>query len=90
MSRLDDRGFFLEAVYDEFDRAEKKFPSTHCALAALMEEVGELAQAMLHFHLEGKGSEMQIKKEAVQVAVMAMRIALDGDPSIRHPILSAK
>jgi hypothetical protein len=43
---------------------------------ALGEEVGELARAMM-----GE-SDDRVRKEAVQVAVMAMRIALDGDSSV--------
>ena len=51
-------------------------------VAALTEEVGELAQAMLHIR-EGKGTDWtRVYREAVQVAVMAMRAATEGDHTL--------
>ena len=75
---------FIQELGTEYARATDKFPSSNCATIALMEEVGELAQALLHYHLENKGSKEAIRKEAVQVAVMAMRIYAENDPSIHH------
>lgn len=72
---------FLGEVYQELVRARTKFPSSACSVAGLMEEVGELAQAVLK-NAAGKWPESRIREEAVQVAVMAMRVALEGDPSI--------
>jgi len=46
-------------------------------LAALMEEVGELAQAII----QGQPRKA-ILAEAVQVAVMAQRIATEGDRTL--------
>lgn len=65
------------AIHDlksEIDRAVTKFPSNKHLLAALMEEVGELAKALL------EGDE-EYYLEAIQVACVAIRIATEGDPS---------
>ena len=73
---------FLNEVEIEFVKARQKFPQPNPSLAALTEEVGELAQAMLHIR-EGKVNYWEdIYKEAVQVATMAARCALEGDPTI--------
>jgi hypothetical protein len=72
---------FLGEVYQELARARKKFPDSRCCTVALMEEVGELAQAMLKV-AAGKWPESRIREEAVQVAVMAIRVCLEGDSSI--------
>lgn len=65
------------AVHDvkmELDRARAKHPENKHMLAALMEEVGELAKALL----EGDD---EYYTEAIQVACVAIRIATEGDPS---------
>lgn len=64
----------LTAVGAEVMRARFKFPANAHLLAALMEEVGELAQAML----EGRPRD-EIEKEAIQVACVAVRIVEEGD-----------
>lgn len=71
---------FLLEVLTELRRAQTKFPDSVLCVAALMEEVGELAQAMLKVRA-GKWPKERIREEAVQVAVMAMRVALEGDRS---------
>jgi len=66
----------LDALADiaaELERARKKFPGKNVTFAALVEEVGELATALF------SEPRADVEKEAVQVAVMAMRIILDGD-----------
>lgn len=60
-------------ILAELDRARTKFPGKNVTFAALVEEVGELATAIF------EESADRVRKEAVQVAVMAMRIVLDGD-----------
>lgn len=51
-----------------------------------MEETGELAKAMLHTTYGGvEAGWKNIRKEAIQVAVMAIRAALEGDPSLVTP-----
>lgn len=64
----------LAAVSAEVARARAKFPRNAHLLAALTEEVGELAAAML----EGLSLE-EIQKEAIQVACVACRIVEEGD-----------
>lgn len=71
---------FLDAVGDELQRARAKFPSSRLSVAALMEEVGELAQAMLKV-AAGKWDKSRIMEEAIQVAAMACRVAVEGDSS---------
>lgn len=70
--------FFIESVHEELNKATRKFPWPNPNLAALMEEVGELAQAFL----QDKPFE-EIYKEAVQVATMAARCAIEGDPQFK-------
>lgn len=59
----------------ELDSARVKFPGDRVTYTALCEEVGELAKALLD------ESSDRVEEEAVQVAVMAMRVVLDGDSS---------
>lgn len=66
---------FLNDVSQEVHYAVRRYPYPNPNLAALMEEVGELAQAMLQ-----KRNRSEIYSECVQVAAMAMRCALEGDP----------
>lgn len=60
-------------ILAELTRARAKFPGKNVTFAALVEEVGELATATF------EESADRVHKEAVQVAVMAMRMILDGD-----------
>lgn len=59
---------------EEILKAREKFPGNRYLLAALVEEVGELAKA----YLQREGKEA-IRKEALQVACVAMRIYEEGD-----------
>ena len=78
----DDLDFFHD-VQQELIRARMKFPSPHFSMTALTEEVGELARALLKAKA-GKGTALQVWQEAVQVAAMALRVAVEGDLSIRN------
>lgn len=60
-------------ILAELTRARAKFPGKNVTFAALVEEVGELVTATF------EESADRVRKEAVQVAVMAMRMILDGD-----------
>lgn len=60
-------------ILAELQRARAKFPGKNVTFAALVEEVGELAKATF------EEPRVNVRKEAVQVAVMAMRMVLDGD-----------
>lgn len=88
---------FLKDISAEFDFAPKKFPGNEDQLVALMEEVGELAQALLDLKQkklkrnaavlgaldisDESAHSIEIWKEAVQVASMAAKIAILGDKS---------
>lgn len=71
---------FVEDVAAELLKARAKFPSSALSLAALTEELGELARAMLHLRA-GKTPAEHVWQEAVQVAAMVQRVAVEGDPS---------
>ena len=62
----------LVAFNTELTKARTKFPSPNKNFIALVEEVGELAKDLL----EDKAS---FKQEAIQVAVMAIRVLEEGD-----------
>lgn len=76
---------FFERVRDELARARAKYPGNVLVLAALTEELGELAEAvgdaeMLPPTSPGReGAELAVHEEAVQVAAMACRLATEGD-----------
>lgn len=67
----------LSEIQAELARARSKFPGDGVTMLALMEEVGELAKATF------EEPKVRIREEAVQVAVMAMRVILDGDGTLR-------
>lgn len=76
----------FKEIAAELLRARSKFPAPNLNMCALTEEVGELAQALLHTRFGGRcAGWTNVRKEAIQVAVMAIRIALEGDPSIAVP-----
>jgi NTP pyrophosphatase (non-canonical NTP hydrolase) len=60
-------------LVNELDYARHKFPDNQYLMTALAEEVGELAEAYL---IEPNSAAM--RKEALQVACVAMRIATEG------------
>ena len=73
---------FMQKVNDQYSIATQKFPAPNPNCAALTEEVGELAQALLHLR-EGKSNDWnRVFEEAVQVATMAARCAIEGDATI--------
>ncbi|MDP1875673.1 hypothetical protein [Phenylobacterium sp.] len=67
---------FLAEVRAELIRARAKFPGDRIMTIALAEEFGELAKAILD------EPTANVRKEAVQTAVMAARVVLDGDGSV--------
>ncbi len=76
---------FLVATAEEIDAAQEKFPSNKHQLAALGEEVGELFNAMLEYDSGNPTVDVEhIVAEAIQVAAMAARVALEGDASFKH------
>ena len=73
---------FLHDVAEAIPSAMAKFPQPNPNIAALAEEVGEAAQAALHIR-EGKSNDWwRVYDEAVQVAVMAARLAIEGDQTV--------
>lgn len=66
----------LNEIIVELERARTKFPGANATFAALVEEVGELGKALME---EPRSA---VRKEAVQVAVMAIRVVLDGDQTM--------
>lgn len=72
----DDVEAFLDEVRTELLRARSKFPGDRIMTIALAEEFGELCKAVLD------EPAANVRKEAVQTAVMAARIVLDGDGSV--------
>jgi len=64
----------LVEVSSEVNRARNKFPTNLHLLAALMEEVGELAKELLEH-----GNTAHARTEAMQVACVAVRIMTEGD-----------
>lgn len=66
----------LGEIATELARAQSKFPSSNLAMIALTEQVGELAKALLDEPVAN------VRKEAIQVACMALRVAIEGDPSV--------
>ncbi len=69
----------LDAIAGEVMKAREKFPGTRFLLAALVEEVGELAEAI------GTCDKKHIRKEAIQVCAVAIRIIEEGDATTYDP-----
>lgn len=65
-----------QELSDEVDRARRKFPRPDGLMAALTEEVGELARALMDEPAD------RVRAEAIQVAAMALRIIDEGDPTL--------
>ncbi len=67
----------LSSLAEELQRARTKFPGNDLLTIALGEEFGELCQAQLQ-----RKSRDEIRKEALQVACVAIRIYEEGDASL--------
>lgn len=74
---------FCEKVYVEKNFAEKKFPNGKNLLAALMEEVGELAEALLKIEESGHSPE-EVYKEGIQVAAIVYRLIVEGEETYKY------
>ncbi len=64
--------------------AAGKFPANLHMHAALAEEVGELANALLEHHRGNGVSVADVYAEAMQVAAMALRIAVEGSAEFAY------
>lgn len=69
---------FLGEVRAELMRARLLFPGDRIMTIALAEEFGELCKAILD------EPAANVRKEAIQTAVMAARVVLDGDGSVNE------
>ena len=67
---------FFEDVDTEALSATEKFPEPHYLAIALFEECGEVAKAIADESWD------RVYAECVQVAAMACRLALEGDPTL--------
>lgn len=67
---------FIQSLLEEIARARRKFPKRDLLLAALGEEYGETVKACLD------ESTQNVYAEAVQTAAMALRLAIEGDPTL--------
>lgn len=67
-------------IRSELKEARDKFDNRH-TLAALQEEIGELAQAMIGQEIKEEVGQNDVYEEAVQAAAMAIRVATEGDQS---------
>lgn len=83
MEMLNPDEAFVNDQAEELARARAKFPGPNKNFAAMVEEVGDVAKALLDFGL-GKITWREVQEEAIQVAVMAQRIATEGDPTLVH------
>lgn len=77
-------GLVFTMIRDELVAARKAFPENTHKLAALMEEVGELAQAIMQHDRKLGTSAIEVLREAIQVACMAVRIAVEGDDNFLY------
>ena len=71
------RSATIQALAEEIVRARTKFPGNALLTVALGEEFGELCQAQLQ-----RKSRKEIRKEALQVACVALRIYEEGDATL--------
>ena len=77
-------GLVFIMIRDELKAAREAFPGQTHMLAAMVEEVGELAQAIMQHDRQQGTSVQEVLREAVQVAAMAIRIAVEGDDNFLY------
>jgi NTP pyrophosphatase (non-canonical NTP hydrolase) len=69
----------IHAIDAELGRARAGFPMPNPTFTALVEEVGELAQALLKCRPGDASLSARVYDEAMQIAVMAIRVMEEGD-----------
>lgn len=78
-------GRVIRGILQELIEARDKYPEDVHTLAALMREVGTLSDVMIGFDRNREGvTQQDVMKEAIQVAVMAIRVAIEGDNSFAY------
>lgn len=77
-------GLVMKMVADEVAAAREAFPGKTHMLAALVEEVGEVAQAIMQHDRKQGTSVHEVLREAVQVGAMAIRLAVEGDDNFLY------
>lgn len=77
-------GAVFAMIRGELEAARKQFPENTHMLVALMEEVGELSQALIDHDRAQAKSAAEVLREAVQVACMAIRVATEGDDNFAY------
>ena len=77
-------GLVFVMIRDELKAARTAFPTTTHMLTALVEEVGEVAKALMEHDRKEGTSVQEVLREAVQVASMAIRIAVEGDDNFLY------
>jgi NTP pyrophosphatase (non-canonical NTP hydrolase) len=80
---MDERIEYCISAELQFARA--KFPGSNLNFPALVEEVGELANALLD-HAYGKATSENVFAEAIQVACMAIRVAEEGSAEFPYQV----
>lgn len=73
----------LTAIKAEVARARTLHKGNKQQLAALMKEVGELANALIEYD-KGKTTADHVETEAIQVAAMAIRILEEGSAEFSY------
>lgn len=83
--RIPDQRVFGD-IQNELDRCRQLHPNNADIITALAEEVGELSQALIQQkHEKHKGvTDKDVYKEAIQSAVVAIRIAAEGDSNFPY------
>lgn len=73
------RGRVIGYIYDELEQAQSKFPAFHSAhegWAVIKEELDELWEVVRE-NQSLPGRDDRLRKEAIQVAAMALRFLVD-------------
>ena len=77
-------GLVFIMIRDELKAAREAFPGQTHMLCAMVEEVGELAKALMEHDRQQGTSVQEVLREAVQVAAMAIRVAVEGDDNFLY------
>lgn len=74
---------FLQLVYYELDRSRAKYPGNENRFDALAYEFGEVMVECQLLRGQRPGASCEnLRTELVQLAAMALRLAVEGDPRL--------